>query len=142
MKIKETLVLVGFLVLIAVVIAPPATASVTKNKYWGTGGGEWRINYPDGTNEKFAGPVEWKTTFWQNDNGIWRTQSIGQGELVGVVSGATFVGKLKVLDTPLFNVLQLEMIGTVFFPDGTSQMYHSEVKYVDGTQTVNFFKWG
>ena len=138
MKTKRMLILMGLLILITVVIAPTTAEPVTKNKYWGLGGGEWWVNYPDGTRELFSGPVEWKTSIWSNG----KFQSIGQGELVGGVSGATFVGKLKVTNTPDYNVRQLEMIGTVFLPDGTSQKYHSEVKFVQGTENVNFFKWG
>jgi hypothetical protein len=138
MKTKRMLILVGLLILIAVVIAPTTAVPVTKNKYWGLGGGEWRIYYPDGNRELFSGPVEWKTSIWSNG----KFQSIGQGELVGEVTGAKFVGKLKVTDSPDLIVMQYEMIGTVFFPDGTSQKYHSEVKIVQGTETVNFFKWG
>jgi hypothetical protein len=132
------LILIGMLILIAVVIAPTTAEPVTKNKYWGLGEGEWWVNYPDGTRELFSGSVEWKTSIWSNG----KFQSIGQGELVGEVSGATYVGKLKVTYTPDYNVHQLQMIGTVFFPDKTSQKYHSEVKSVQGTETVKFFKWG
>jgi hypothetical protein len=143
MQLKSVLLLAICIVAALMVVAPAAAAESSKDKYLGPGVAVVIIYYEDGTQEFFFGPVEWRATSWFSDGISLKQVWFGDADLTGYDSGAVFRGKMKWI----FHVVndqmigQVQLIGTVFFADGTSRKYHSEFKQVGDTETVDFFKW-